>query len=164
MTADQDNSAALNGVGQNLDGTPNQTPLAWRWVRARGRQIPSALHKLAPFAWPNTAQPASTSAFDAITGGEEQVASRWIDPYGNVVNFFQTWVVDWLWKLDGCPSPLTQTRLAQYLTLANQLNAWPNNYPGITKAQFPGEDFADYPAWPPPTPVALDTFLPKSAS
>lgn len=160
--ADQDVNAALNGVGQNGDGSPNQTALGWRWVRARGRQIPAALHRLAPFNWPNRSQPASTSAFDAITGSAEQIASRWVDPYGNVINFMQTWVVDWIWKLDGCPTPLPQHRLAQYITLSNQLNPWPNNYPGCTKAAFPAEDFAAYPAWPPAVPVPLDNFLPKA--
>jgi hypothetical protein len=144
MTADQDNSAALNGVAQNPDGTPNQTPLDWRWVWTRGRQIPAALNRLLPFNWLIKTKPASTS--------------RWIDPYGNVINFMTTWVVDWLWKLDGCPSPLPQTRLAQYLTLANQLNPWPNSFPGMNKT-FTAEQFADYPAWPPTTPVPLDTFL-----
>lgn len=159
MTADQDNFAALNGVGQNPDGTPTTVGLGWRWVRARARQIPAALHRLPPFNWPNRAQPATTSVFDAVTATAEQVSSRWVDPYGNVINFFQVWVVDWLWKLDGCPTPLSQARLAQYMKLSNQLNPWPNNYSGITRAQFPGEDFADYPTWPATPPVPLDKFL-----
>lgn len=163
MTADQDNFAALNGVGQNPDGTPNSNaPLAWRWVWARGRQIPAALHRLAPFNWPIKTKPASTSVFDAINAGMEQIGSRWIDPYGNVINFMQVWVCQWLWMLDGAPTPLTQKRLAQYVTLANKLNPWPNNYPGIDKTQFTAENFADYPAWPPATPVPLDHFLPPA--
>lgn len=163
MTADQDVSAALQGVTQDANSNPTTTPLSWRWVRVRARQIPAALHRLLPFGWTNPAQPASVSAFDALEGAAEQVASRWVDPYGNVINFMQTWVVDWLWKLDGCPTPLSPTRLAQYVTLSNQLNQWPNNYPGISKATFPGEDFATYPAWPPATPVTLDNFLPTTA-
>jgi hypothetical protein len=158
MTADQDNNAALNGVGQNPDGTPNQTALNWRWVWTRGRQIPAALHRAVPFNWPIRTKPASTSIFDVITAGMEQTASRWIDPYGNVINFMDVWVCQWLWFLDGCPSPLSQTRLAQYRKLSNQLNPWPNNYPGMNKT-FAAEQFADYPAWPPTTPVPLDTFL-----
>ncbi len=164
MVADQDIISGLNGVTQDGNGNPTQTPLPWRWVRARGRQIPAALHRLIPFAWPNKSQPISVSAFDAITSTAEQVGSRWVDPYGNVVNFMQVWVTDWLWKLDGCPSPLTQARLAQYLTLANQLNQWPTSYPGISRSTFPVEDYATYPAWPPAAPVSLDTFLPTSAN
>lgn len=164
MPADQDTNAALQGVTQDGNGNPTTVALAWRWVRVRGRQIPAALHRLIPFSWTNPAQPATVSAFDALEGTAEQVASRWIDPYGNVVNFMQTWVVDWLWKLDGCPTPLPQTRLANYLTLANQLNQWPGSYPGINEKTFPGEDYVTYPAWPAATPVPLDSFLPSSAA
>lgn len=163
MPADQDVSAALQGVTQDGNGNPTTTPLGWRWVRVRARQIPSALHKLIPFGWTNPQQPASVSAFDALEGTAEQIASRWVDPYGNVINFMQTWVVQWLWLLDGAPTPLSQTHLAEYITLANQLNQWPNSYPGISKTTFPGEDFATYPAWPAVTPVTLDQFLPTTA-
>lgn len=154
MTADQDVNNALNGV----DGSG--APLPWRPVHVRGRQILSGLAKLLPFAWPNTHSTSTVSALDYVEGTAEQVASRHIDPYGNVVDFFTTWVVDWYWKLDGCPTPLPQARLAQYLALANRLNPWPTGYPGINPTQFPGEQYATYPAWPPVTPVPLDHFLP----
>lgn len=160
MSSDQDISAGLNGVTQDQNGNPTNQALPWRWVRVRARQIPSALAKLIPFAYPNPQQPASVSAFDAIEGTAEQVASRHIDPYGNVVNFFTVWVVQWYWFLDGCPTPLSQERLHDYLTLANQLNAWPSNYPGISASTFPGEQYTTYPAWPASPVVPLDSFLP----
>lgn len=161
MTVDQATNAALNGVTQDAQGNPTTVPLGWRWVRVRARQIPSALNKLLPFGWPTKSQPATVSAFDAITGTAEQIASRHIDPYGNVVNFFTTWVVQWYWMLDGCPTPLSQERLSDYLTLANQLNPWPQGFPGISASTFPNEQFATYPAWPNATP--LDAFLPPKS-
>jgi hypothetical protein len=167
MPADQDTFAAVNGVGQNPDGTPNNVPDPWRWVRVRGRQIRGALAKLGPFAWPNTSQPESVSMFDAVTGTAEQVASRFVDPVGNVVNFFTVWVVQWLWFLDGAPTPLANAKLAEYLQLANQINPWPTGYPGCSPTTFPDEAFATYPAWPPAGGggnTVLSNFLPSATN
>lgn len=170
MTADQNLVAGAAGVGQNPDGSPNNVPLTWRNVRVRGRQIIAGLVKtswgaLVPFSWPNPNSPTTTSEYDYMAGTAEQVASRFVDPVGNVVNFFTTWVVDWLWKLDGCPTPLTSQRLAQYLRLANQLNPWPQGYAGINAAQFPGELIKPYPAWPPTSGnTDLNQFLPSTTN
>lgn len=171
MPADQDVNAALQGVTQDGNGNPTTTSLAWRPVRVRGRQILSGLAKaawgaLTPFAWPNTASPTTTSALDYLEGTAEQVASRFIDPVGNVVNLFTVWVVDWLWKLDGAPSPLSNAKLAEYMQLANQINPWPQGYPGISAAQFPNETIKPYPKWPNTdgTNVDLSTFLPSAAN
>lgn len=159
MTADQDNAAALNGVTQDENGNPTTTALPWRWVRIRARQIRSGLAKLSPFAWPNPNDPASVSAYDALQGASEQVSSRHIDPYGNVVDLFTVWTTHWYWMLDGCPTPLTQQRLSQYLKLADQLRPWPSDYPGINAETFPNEQYQSYPAWPTNPGVPLDSFL-----
>jgi hypothetical protein len=170
MPADQDISAASQGVTQDANGNPTQTPLPWRPVRVRGRQIIGGLVKaawgaLTPFAWPNPHSPTTTSEYDYIEGTAEQVASRFVDPVGNVVNFFTVWVVDWLWKLDGAPTPLTNKMLAEYLQLGNQINPWPQGYAGINAAQFPGETIAAYPVWPPASGnVDLAAFLPSAAN
>lgn len=170
MTADQDTAAASNGVTQDGNGNPTKTGLPWRPVRVRGRQIISGLVKAAwgnllPFNWPNPASPTSTSEYDYMVGIAEQTASRFIDPCGNVVNLFTVWVVDWLWKLDGAPTPLTNQKLAEYLQLGNQINPWPQGYAGISAAQFPGETIKPYPVWPPATGnVDLSAFLPSTTN
>jgi hypothetical protein len=167
--ADQNTFATLTGVTQDGNGNPTNTGLAWRPVRVRGRQIISGLVKtawgaLTPFATPNPASPTTTSLIDYTEGIAEQTASRFIDPAGNVVNFFTTWVVDWLWKLDGAPTPLTSAKLAEYLQLANQLNPWPQGFAGMNFTQFPTEPQASYPAFPPAAGTNLDlsTFLPSA--
>jgi len=165
MTADQANAAALNGVTQDANGNPTNQPLSWRWVYVRARQIRATLAKKLPFAWPNANAVGTVSLFDYAEGTAENVATRFVDPVGNVMDFFSTWVVDWLWKLDGCPTPLTNQKLAAYLQLANQINPWPQNYPGISATTFPGETIASYPTWPPASGnVDLTQFLPSSAN
>jgi hypothetical protein len=38
------------------------------------------------------------------------------------------------------------------------------DYPGISQAEFPDEQYAAYPAWPATPEVPLDNFLPGAAS
>lgn len=160
----------MQGVTQDGNSNPTTTGLAWRPVRVRGRQIVSGLAKAAwgalyPFAFPNPASPTTTSAIDYLEGTAEQVASRFIDPVGNVVNLFTVWVVQWLWLLDGAPTPLVNQKLGEYLQLANQINPWPEGYAGISAAEFPGETIKPYPAWPPVAgDVVLSDFLPTAAN
>jgi hypothetical protein len=165
MTADQANAAALNGVQQDPNtGNPTTTPLSWRWVYVRARQIRSTLDKL-PFAWPNPNAVGTVSTFDQVQGTAEQVATRFVDPVGNVINFFTVWVTDWLWKLDGAPTPLTNAKLAEYLQLANQINPWPEGYAGINTTTFPGEPVATYATWPSASGnVNLSAFLPSATN
>lgn len=167
--ADQNTFAAIAGVTQDDNGNPTNTGLSWRPVRVRARQIVSGLFKtawgaLTPFSYPNESSPTTTSIIDAIEGGMEQIASRFIDPAGNVVNFFTVWVVQWLWLLDGAPTPLTSAKLGEYLKLANQLNPWPEGFVGMDFVKFPNEPQASYPAFPPADGSNLDlsTFLPSA--
>lgn len=171
MTADQDVSAALQGVTQDSNSNPTTTALTWRPVRVRGRQIISGLVQAAwgallPFAFPNSASPTTTSAFDYLEGVAEQTASRFVDPVGNVVNLFTVWVVQWLWMLDGAPTPLTNAKLSEYLQLGSQINPWPEGYAGISASEFPNETIKPYPAWPNAdgTNVDLSTFLPSATN
>lgn len=171
MPADQDVSAAIQGVTQDANGNPTQTGLAWRPMRVRARQVIAGLFKttwgtLTPFGFPNASNPTTTSLIDYIEGGMEQIASRFIDPAGNPVNFFTVWVTDWLWKLDGAPTPLTSQKLGEYLQLANQLNPWPANFVGMDFTKYPAEQQATYPAFPPADGSDLDlsTFLPSAAN
>jgi hypothetical protein len=140
MTADQDVWNASNGI----DPTTG-LGLAWRVVHARSRTILSNLFKLAPFAWPNSASPSTTSEYDAITATAEQVSWRYIDAHGNVWDQKALNLVLIEWLLDGAPTPLTLAKIAQYRSNADQLRPWPTGFPGA----FSGEPQQTYPAFPP---------------
>lgn len=127
-------------------------------VRVRARVVYGGLDADEPFQFPlgeGGAQVAATPAtMDAVTGASEQTSWRHIDPYGNVIDLHKIQLVQWYWFLDGCPTPLTQERLAFYQTLASRLRPWPTGFEGA----MPGEAQEDYPAWPPATPTPLDDF------
>lgn len=91
-------------------------------------------------------QPETAATYDAVTGTGEQVALRHIDPYGNVMDLWKMLLVDWYWKLDGCPMPLTLAKIAAYQAAATPIRPWPANFAG----KMPGEPTQVYPAFPPP--------------
>lgn len=98
-------------------------------------------------------QPESAATYDAVTVTGEQIGSRHIDPYGNVMDVLKMLLVDWYWKLDGCPTPLTLEKIAEYQQLASVIRPWPTGFAGA----MPGEPTGVYPAFPPvvPTPLSL---------
>jgi hypothetical protein len=91
-------------------------------------------------------QPETAATYDAVTGTGEQVALRHIDPYGNVMDLWKMLLVDWYWKLDGCPMPLTLAKIAAYQAAATPIRPWPANFAG----KMPGEPTQAYPPFPPP--------------
>jgi hypothetical protein len=91
-------------------------------------------------------QPETAATYDAITVTGEQVGLRHVDPYGNVMDLWKMLLVDWYWKLDGCPMPLTLAKIAAYQAAATPIRPWPANFAG----KMPGEPTQTYPAFPPP--------------
>jgi hypothetical protein len=103
-------------------------------------------------------QPVTSATYDAVTGASEQISWRHIDPYGNVADPKKLHLLMWYWFLDGCPTPLSQKRLGDCITLASELRPWPTGFAGA----MPGEPTRQYPAFPPSTPTPLDNFLPAT--
>ncbi len=141
-------------------------PGAWSYyqvVRARARVTYGGLDVNQPFQFPLGAGGAKVAAtpatMDAVTSAAEQVGFRHIDPYGNVMDPHKLWLVQWYWMLDGCPSPLKQSRLADYIALASVLRPWPTGFKGA----MPGDPVADYPPFPAATPAPLDAFFPAES-
>lgn len=100
-------------------------------------------------------QPETAATYDAVTGTGEQVGLRHIDPYGNVMDLWKMLLVDWYWKLDGCPTPLTLAKIAQYQAAATPIRPWPAGFKGA----MPGEPTQVYPTFPPATPIPLATVV-----
>lgn len=82
----------------------------------------------------------SAATYDQVCSHLRLHGGRHVDPFGNVADPKKAWLVDWYWKLDGCPIPLPRERLALYIQLASQLRPWPTTYEGA----FPGEPTQDY--------------------
>jgi hypothetical protein len=100
-------------------------------------------------------QPETAATYDAVTVIGEQVGSRHIDPYGNVMDVLKMLLVDWYWKLDGCPMPLTLEKIAEYQILSGVIRPWPVGFAGA----MPGEPTGIYPAFPPKVPTPLSVHL-----
>jgi hypothetical protein len=160
MPADQDVAAAIQGVEQDANGNPTQTPVGstpaapggYRATAVRARSVIGNVLKKVAFSWPfNGGSAATTSVLDMIEGTAEQIAVRYIDADGIVWDPKAFWHVQIEHFKDGLP-PLTPELIAQYWVNATKLRAWPTTdvitgqpYTGA----FPGEATQTYPSYPP---------------
>lgn len=154
MTADQDVSAMIQGVTQDGNGNPTQTPLPWRPVYVRARTVISNILKKTPFSWPyNGSASATVSAMDYLEGTAEQVTYRYIDADG-IVWDAKAKDLMWIeWFKAGCPTP-TPALIAKWWNSANTLRSWPTT--DVITGQpftgmFAGEPTQVYPSYPPAT-------------
>jgi hypothetical protein len=128
MTADQDVLNNDNGVTQ-----PNNAAMTWRWVRVRARTVFGNLHKNLPFAWPNGNYAATTSHYDAETGGSEQISWRYVDSRQEAVDNidncmdFKDIVLTW-WEHFLATTPPAEVAAA--IAKAKVLRKWPTGFPG----------------------------------
>lgn len=99
----------------------------------------------------------SAATYDQVSAHLRLHGSRHVDPLGNVADPKKAWLVDWYWKLDGCPTPLTRERLALYIKLASELRPWPTTYTGA----MAGEPTQNYSTVAPD--ATLDSFVTPSA-
>jgi hypothetical protein len=162
--ADQDISAAIQGVEEDVNGNPTQTPVGatpvgtlpgpggYRKVYVRARTTLSNTLALVPFSWPfNGTSPATTSALDQMQGASEQTSWRYVDTDGILWDLKAWQLVQIEHFKDGLP-PLTPELIAKYRTTADTIRNWPTT-DVITGASyegaFPGEPTQVYPAYPP---------------
>jgi len=144
MAADDDVNAAMNGVQPGTLGTTN-VPLGWRPVYARARTVIGNILAKAPFNWPPSGSPSTTSTYDQVEATAEQVSWRYVDKYGNVWDQKAVQLVLIEWLLDGAPTPLTLAKISQYWSNASQLRPWPTGFAGAMR----GEPQQAYPKFPP---------------
>lgn len=107
----------------------------------------------------------SAATYDQVVSELRAIGSRFVDPLGNLVTPKKAWLVDWFWKLDGCPMPLPRERMLQYIGWANELNPWPAEIVALWTAKgytLPAaEQVADYSTVNPQ--ATLDSFDAPSA-
>jgi hypothetical protein len=70
----------------------------------------------------------SAATYDQVKSINQMQGARHVDPFGNVVNPKKVWLIQWYWMLDGCPTPLTRTRMLAYIKWADELRPWPTAF------------------------------------
>jgi hypothetical protein len=154
--ADQDVDNKLAGV------SPTGGPLQYQYTpEAMGRCTWDNDDDIQPYSTTfTTGDPivGSAATYDQVCSNLRLQGSRHVDPYGNVATPKKAWMLQWYWFLDGCPTNLTASKVAEYRQLASVLRDWPVGYPG----SFQGEPTQDYSSVDQAAP--LSSFVPPPAS